>query len=493
MKLTMRRSGTHSSVLLARTNAREALFSALDNSSGAAQALSEAADELHAFAVPGFSSPSVTDEIRLFAVLIDCCARLVLWPKAVRDCEADADRYLRGAKLVLKESLVVQTDLNDDTFAEARRAIQELSDISGVPDVLRAVLQIPLPIAFPLEVARQRVPVSENQSREESLPIVVAFTSFEVNNQPFRKDQVLNFNIGYDLSVEIVLSRWPERESDLRLEPLSVEPIDAYSLPTFVFSRPNGTGPYTLRSTKRMVIKQAGSFLARPMEFSYRAMFLETKDITTEGQRHLSVRCFDPRSDPQSGYAQVDQKLVEIRDQARKFPAIDDAELSAFLVLMGAVGGVAGQSLQDNLFKDVWDEAAFQAELMSRLRARPVIGSTLEEHPHVGGGITDLSFNQIRLELKAVSDHPVTQADVDKHLPQIVQYVSGSDRRFGILCILDTYPKTSEPGSVADDINYITRMGPSGRGLPIGIGIIIIRGNLATPSSLSRQQGPTVK
>lgn len=484
MKLTMQRSGTHSSALLARTNAREALFAALDNSSGAAQVLSAVANELRSLAAPGFSSPSVTAEVRLFAVIIECCAKLVLWPKAVRDCEADADRYLRGAKVVLKEALTNQTDLADGTFAEARQAIQEISDISGVPDVLRAVLQIPLPIAFPLEVARQRIPVAENRTREEPLPIVVAFTSFEVNNQPFRRDQVLNLNIGYDLSVEIVLSRWPEQESDLRLEPLSVEPIDGYTLPTFAFSRPNGTEPYTLRSTKRMVIKQAGSFLARPMEFSYRATFLETKDVTTEGQRHLSVRCFDPRSDPQSGYAQVDQKLVEIRDQARRFPAIDDVELNAFLVLMAAVGGVAGQSLQDNVFKGIWDEAPFQAELMSRLRARPAIGSTLEEHPHVGGGITDLSFNQIRLELKAIGDHPVTQADVDKHLPQIVQYVAGSDRRFGVLSILDTYPKTSEPGSVADDIAYITRMGPSGGGLPIGIGVIIIRGNLVKPSSL---------
>lgn len=484
MKLTMRRSGTHSSVLRARTDAREALFSALDNAFGAAQALSQAADELRALAAPGFSSPSVTDEIRLFAVLIDCCARLVLWPKAVRDCETDADRYLRGAKFVLKEALAVQTNLDADTFAKAQHAIEGLNDISGVPDVLRTVLQIPLPIAFPLEVARRRVPVAEDLTREESLPIVVAFTSFEVNSQPFRKDQVLNLNIGYDLSVEIVLSRWPERESDLRLEPLSVEPIDAYTLPIFAFSRPNGSGPYTLRSTKRMIIKQAGSFLARPMEFSYRATFLKTKDVTTEGQRHLSVRCFDPTSDPQSGYAQVDQKLVEIRDQARRFPAIADAELNAFLVLMGAVGGIAGQSLQDNLFHGVWDEAAFQAELRSRLRARPAIGSALEEHPHVGGGITDLSFNHIRLELKAISDHPVTQADVDKHLPQIVQYVAGSDRRFGVLCILDTYAKISEPGSVADDITYITRKGPSGGGLPIGIGVIIIRGNLAKPSSL---------
>ncbi len=484
----MRRSGTHSSVLLARTNAREALLLGLDSSPGAAEALSTAAAELRSFAEPGFSSPSVAREVRLFAVLIECCARLVLWPKAVRECEADADRYLRGAKLVLREALAAQEDISDDTFVEARRAIQDIADVTGVPEVLRAVLEIPLPIAFPLEVTPQRGRFAEKQVREEALPIVVAFASFQVNGQPFKKDQILNLNIGYDLGVEIVLSRWPERETDLRLEPLSVEPAEAYTLPTFAFSRPQESGPYTLRSTKRMVIKQAGSFLARPMEFSYRAIFLDTKDVTTEGQRHLSVRCFDPRSDPQSGYEQVDQKIVAIRDQARRFPAISDAELYAFLVLMGAVGGVAGQSLQDNLFKGIWDEAAFQSEMMNRLRARPAIGSALEEHPHVGGGITDLSFNQIRLELKAISDHPVTQADIDKHLPQIVQYVASSDKRFGVLCILDTHPKTSEPGSVADDITYLTRTGPSGGGLPIGIGVILIRGNLTRPSSLRPQQ-----
>jgi hypothetical protein len=305
-----------------------------------------------------------------------------------------------------------------------------------------------------------------------------------VNGQQFKKDQQLNFNIGYDLEVEIVLSMWPENEIDLRLEPLSVEPSETYNLPTFVFSRPQDSAPFTLRASKRMIIKQAASFLARPMAFTYRASFSNTKDITTEGQRHLTVRCFDPKSDPQSGYEQVDQKIVTIRDQARRFLAVNDRELNAFLVLMAAVGGIAGQSLQDNIFKGSWDEAAFQKEMVSRLRARPSIGSALEEHPHASGGITDLSFNGVRLELKAISDHPVTQMDVEKHLPQTVQYVAGSDKRFGILCILDTHPKTSESGSVADDIKYESRTGPSGNGLPIGVGVIVIRGNLSKPSSL---------
>jgi hypothetical protein len=117
---------------------------------------------------------------------------------------------------------------------------------------------------------------------------------------------------------------------------------------------------------------------------------------------------------------------------------------------MAGVGGIAGQSLQDNLFKGEWNEAPFQKDMVARLRSRPSIGSALEEHPYASGGITDLSFLGVRLELKAISDHPVTRADVENHLPQTVQYVTGSDKRFGILCILDTHPKTAASGSVAD-------------------------------------------
>jgi hypothetical protein len=443
-----------------------------------------ASADLRAFAEPGFGSSDVTVELRFFATLIECCARLVSWPKAVRDCEADADRYLRGAKFILNEALASRDSPTGHPFTKAKQAVLDLSEVSKIHDVFRAILAVPLPIAFPLESPRRFAPSANSESQAKASPVVVAFTSFGVNGQQFKKDQQLNLNIGYDLEVELVLSRWPEDEIDLRLEPLSVEPPETYNLPTFVFSRPQDSAPFTLRGSKRMIIKQAASFLARPMAFTYRASFSNTKDITTEGQRHLTVRCFDPKSDPQSGYEQVDQKIVEIRDQARRFPAVNDGELNAFLVLMAAVGGIAGQSLQDNIFKGNWDEAAFQKEMVSRLRARPSIGSALEEHPHASGGITDLSFNGIRLELKAISDHPVTQTDVEKHLPQTVQYVAGSDKRFGILCILDTHPKTSESGSIADDINYESRTGPSGNGLPIGIGIIVIRGNLRKPSSL---------
>jgi hypothetical protein len=46
-------------------------------------------------------------------------------------------------------------------------------------------------------------------------------------------------------------------------------------------------------------------------------------------------------------------------------------------------------------------EPAFQKEIRQYLRSRPEIGGELDEHPHAAGGITDLSFRGIRLELKS--------------------------------------------------------------------------------------------
>jgi hypothetical protein len=57
-----------------------------------------------------------------------------------------------------------------------------------------------------------------------------------------------------------------------------------------------------------------------------------------------------------------------------------------------------------------------------------------------------------------------------------------------VLCLLDCSQKLNAPGSIANDIalqivpppNYVGK-------LPLLVGIVIIRGNLSTPSSLSRR------
>ena len=131
----------------------------------------------------------------------------------------------------------------------------------------------------------------------------------------------------------------------------------------------------------------------------------------------------------------------------------------------------------------------FQSKMKELLRADPRIGSELEEHPHVAGGITDLSYHRIRIELKVEAEHFVTVPDAQKYLGQTTQYVAGSDRRFGVLCVLDCSPKKTAPGSVANDIDLLTVPPPANlSGIALLVGVVIIRGNLATPSDLSKKK-----
>lgn len=470
-----------------RVKAREALLSALDGTPTAADDLLATAAEFRALAERGFNLESTTRMYALFGRFLECAARLASWSASVRACEQDADRFLRGAKVYLRDTISVYPLEPNEPWQGCKALIEQAADLDDTTGVYQALLSIPLPVAFALEPKTRHGGISR-EKKNEAEKVVVAFTAFSVNGTPFSKDQLLNLNIGYDLQVEVGLSSWPEGESELRLEPLSVEPADSYELPTFSFTKPSSKQPINLKATQRMVLKRANSFLARPLEFTYRATFASLREITTEGQRHLSVRCFDPQKDPVSGYEQVDHKLVEVRDAARRLVGISDNDLNNLLILMGAVGNIAGQSMQDNLFKGAWTEDDFQVEMRRLLRSYPTIGSELEEHPHVSGGITDLSFRHTRLELKFIDDHYVTRDDLLLHLPQTVQYIAGSDRRFGLLCILDASPKQGAPGSVGDDVSYETSLGPSGCGLPIIVGTIIVRGNLSRPSRLRPQR-----
>ena len=366
-----------------RIKAREGLVAAHEGNTEASALLLDVSKKMRNACERGFPTAAITAEYLLYAGLLECAARLTSWTTAIRSCEADADRYLRGAKVVAQDSVGA---FNGELGQPARTCndlIAQATTVSDVIPIYDAMLAIPLPIAGPLPPPRSRVPFGSRDQQKAEPKVVVAFTSFAIDGKPFEKNQLLNLDVGYDLEVEIGLSSWPNNEEELRLEPLSVEPSDSYELPSFSFPRPSGDAPFSIRTSRRMVVKRANSFLARPLEFSYRARFSSSStEIITQGQRHLTVRCFDPKKDPLSGYEQVDLRLVAIRDLARRATGISDVELNNLLILLAAVGGIAGQALQDNLFSGTWTEQEFQAEVRRLLRSQPRIGSGLEEHPH---------------------------------------------------------------------------------------------------------------
>jgi hypothetical protein len=422
------------------------------------------------------------------ASLVELLARLVIWREAVRTAEVDADRHVRAARLSAQElSEKFSVEPETEGFAQIASRISKCPDDPGqIVAIAAEISSVPLPLPI-FSRDEPRVPLRRvNIEPRDNAQMAIAFSSFEIEGQPFAEPQTIEAEVIHDITVTVKLSRWPEGAVRVILYPLSVEPATAYDLPSFEFDHPAGEPPFVLASTGRMLVRFPVSFFARPLEFSYAARVLPEAGgtrVRVQGQRRLRVNCVDPARPSESGYSEVDKRVREVRDEARRVPAITDTELNDFLVLLNCIGTIAGQALQSNLFPGRISEADFQNEMKKLLRNNPRVGSELEEHPHAGGGITDLSFRRIRIELKVEPNRGMGISGASPFLQQTAQYVAGSDRRFGILCLLDSSEKAEAPGSVINDISF-AKIDPPNGGLPICIGIVIVRGNLQRPSSL---------
>jgi hypothetical protein len=186
---------------------------------------------------------------------------------------------------------------------------------------------------------------------------------------------------------------------------------------------------------------------------------------------------------PITGYEGVDRRLLEIRDALRQWPLVTAADVTNALTLVAALGSLAGQAVQDDLFPQPLKERAFQNHVRGYLRQRPEIGPRLEEHPRAAGGETDLSFERIRLELKSENGGPLRLADCQQFVGQTSTYAAGSDKRVAILCVLDGSRKVQQPFPADEGIGILRTDDGA-----VAVVAVLIQGNLARPSDLSRQK-----
>jgi hypothetical protein len=320
------------------------------------------------------------------------------------------------------------------------------------------------------------------------LDLTVAFVTFAIDGLPLADIHYVKPGTTHDMDIEVRVSRWPEGSTHLRLEPVTVEPAGTYDLPTFEIKAPMGkAGPYKLSAKGRAVLKVPQQFGARPYEFKYAARFVPTgteQPVEVAGQRTLSLEGLDLKQNPITGYSAIDQKLMQARDSLRGMPYIPQDELSDLLTIAQSAGNFLAQVMHDDLFTTTTSEKDFQKALRAHMRANANIGSQLEEHPRAAGGITDLSFKGIRIELKVENAQRITIEDCARYVGQTATYTIGSGKHVGVLCVLDSSPKKVAPFPMQDGISIYALQ--DGKGTPIYILIFLMQGNLPTPSSLSR-------
>lgn len=430
------------------------------------------------------------DAYRGWGELLTAVGQLWAWRAAVREAEVDSDRYLRAARERAREILKwTDRGIGFDGIAMTADKIIELQDPGEVQEASECLLAAGLPLPFPGREEHGRRPFRAAADAKERPSPVVLFLSFSMNGQPVADLHDLSPNVLHDLEVQLRLSRWPEGASALELVPLSVEPHGIVNAPDYVI-KPEGF-VLTYSSTGRLLARVSHDSLARPLEVSYEVRVISDSpdedaqpSLVVKGQRRLLLRCVDRRQ-PWYGNQAIEETVDEIRRQGREV-GLQDEELATLLTLSGGMGLVAFEGLSSNAFPGEWTEAEFHRSVRTILRANPSIGSNLEEHPHAGGGIADLSLNRVRLELKVDPKDLSIDDAIKSYGQQAAQYAVGSDRRSAVLAVLCPTKEGWAPAPLQNDIAPRVIAPQTGGSRPVLVSVVLVRRSLAAPSSLSR-------
>jgi hypothetical protein len=362
-------------------------------------------------------------------------------------------------------------------------AVTDQMTIGDVGTFCQSLAGVPLPVGFFGDVRRGPTidPIyTKNQKEEEPLQeLHVAFLKFTVDAEPADQVHFLTPYEMHDLEIEVRVSRWPEKATELRLSPVSIEVAGTYNLPEFKFVHPDSSPPFILRQRGRAAIHAAQALRAQPFEFRYVASFWPKdaeQPVSVVGHRTLLIESVDFQRSSLTHYLSVDRRIVEIRNGLRRLPAVPRADIESGMCLLVPLAAVAARAVQDNLFPKPITEAEFQKYIRDELRRS--LGSELEEHPHAGGGITDLSFRGIRLELKVEAEQRLVLSDCQRFVEQAAAYAAGSGKRLALLSVLNGSAKSGAPFPAEDGVGILQ----SDSQIPIVT--TLIQGGLARPSDL---------
>ncbi|UAN44675.1 hypothetical protein KGP17_19875 [Serratia sp. JSRIV001] len=443
-------------------------------------------------AINELSQGDVEDQYQAYYTAVTIYISLAEWKHAIRNAEPDAQRFLSAAKLKASEidkTLSFSDDKQLEAFLEQIKNLNNLDAMNAVQDQLKR-WSLPLLLFANL---RHRgagglcVPVSNGGSDEpEKLESTVAFLKFDIDGEPAKEWNYLKPGTSYDLTIEVRVSNWPKNANILLLTPITIDIRERDWLPSFRFNKPDGDGPFIFTGTGRVVLEVGHSFGSRPYEFLYAAEFDDTsncRNVAIVGHRRLLLEGIDVTSHPLTGFSNVDRHLIKIRDKLRTFPGLHSDDIANTMIVLTGLGNIAAQALKAGLFIAGTSEQQFQNKTSEMLRNRSDIGEHLQGHPEAAGGITDLTFRDIPIELKVENNKVLFPKDFSKYFDQTAAYAIGLGKRIGVLSVLESSSKSAPVGVIEDDIEVFIH--PTGQ-TQIAIVVIVVRGGFPKPSTYSR-------
>ncbi|GDY33921.1 hypothetical protein [Gandjariella thermophila] len=454
--------------------------------------------------------------LRAVAAACDVGAHLLRADAAALD--ADTGAMTAHATAATRRADVIATELAerfapDDPLAGPLYAhMAALTDLSpGTAADAILARWVPLPIPVPVVTGPRRRDLRalaamrgsatvDEPDRPAPTPVAVVLAS--VDSQLISGPEVLRADRVYDLQMEVQSGIWPDWADRLDGELLTHLTPAEITTPEFTWSRGEHAGDgetYTKNGPLVLRFSLGPGQPAPPLlvRLTWRGArdgepVSQVLDIT--GHRELRLRPFDHSRDRVTDYPVFDERLLSYYEQLTR-AGYDADQLQAFCRLLTAICRVSLRMTWEKKYRrgTKVSERTFHDDLHERLLADPELGGRVDRGNPLALGYLDVRHDGITAELKVERKTPVTRDTAPKYMGQPTQYAAADGARLSILTILDMSPKVLPIGTPE---NYLFTLEPRLHGLdnpeaPSRVAVLVVNGNMPTPSSWSRRKTPT--
>ena len=357
------------------------------------------------------------------------------------------------------------------------------------------LLKIPLPTLYwranETEIPHQH-PVKEPDTKPNPMLRIIVF----LDHAPIASPQLLKPSILYPLEFKVHGLTWPIDAIRLRLDLITTCPQSEFSVSKFTLDPPYRAenGEYQGILPGQIKFNSVQSSILDDLVFAVRGAF-ETSDgkfteISVIGHNELRLRIVDEDEHPlMTGNRRLDKHIVELVTKLLSYyPKVRD-ELTDLLPMLQAITNLLATYTQEAIFKGRNDvpESEFQRTVLRDLRIR--LGQDVQEHTSQAGGITDIRYRGVIVELKVEREDGDRKHIAEAYTRQAVQYSGVEARQVNIVLVLDLTSKDNPPGDIRNDIllaDVPTHGGDDRtKEYPSKAVVFVINGNMKNPSAYS--------
>lgn len=359
------------------------------------------------------------------------------------------------------------------------------------------LLSIPLPTLYWQEQEAVALPRDETDDEEFAPDPLLRLIVF-LDHAPVASPLLLKAGLLYPLVLRVRGLTWPEEALRLRLDVLTTCPASEYAISSFVLEKPAVIEDFEYNGELAGQIKfnSGQSSVLDDLVFEIRAAFElpdgDFREVPVIGHHELRLRVVDENQHPlMSGNRRLDRHIEELLTKVlNECPRVRD-ELPDLFPMLQALGRLLATYAQEAVFKGRSDvsEAEFQRTVLRDLRFQ--LGQNVQEHPAQAGGITDIRYRGVIVELKVEKTNGDRQSICKSYTAQSAQYAGVEARQTSVVLVLDLTKKLLPPGDIRNDIlltDVATHGGDdSSKPFPSKAFIFVVNGNVDSPSSYSRK------